>query len=42
MVVEGIKTTIPLQIKIMNDPDFQAGNFSTKFMDRYLTDGKKK
>ena len=42
MVVEGIKTTIPLQIKIMNDADFQAGNFSTKFMERYLTDGKKK
>jgi acetyl-CoA carboxylase biotin carboxylase subunit len=35
MVVEGIKTTIPLQIKIMNDPDFQSGNFSTKFMERY-------
>jgi acetyl-CoA carboxylase, biotin carboxylase subunit len=35
MVVEGIKTTIPLQLKIMNDADFQAGNFSTKFMERY-------
>ena len=42
MVVEGIKTTIPLQIKIMNDPDFQAGNFSTKFMERFMTDGKRK
>jgi len=42
MVVEGIKTTIPLQIKIMNDPDFQAGNFSTKFMERYQTDNKRK
>lgn len=42
MVVEGIKTTVPLQIKIMNDPDFQTGNFSTKFMERYLTDNKKK
>ena len=35
MVVEGIKTTIPLHIKIMNDPDFQAGNFSTKFMETF-------
>ena len=26
MVIEGIKTTIPLHLKIMNDPDFQAGN----------------
>ena len=36
MVVEGIKTTIPLHLKILNDPDFIAGNFSTRFMDRYL------
>ena len=36
MVVEGIKTTIPLQLKIMNNPDFQAGKFSTKFMEDFL------
>ena len=36
MVVEGIKTTIPLHLKILNDPDFVAGNFSTRFMDRFL------
>jgi len=36
MVVEGIKTTIPLHLKILNDPDFNAGNFSTRFMDRFL------
>jgi acetyl-CoA carboxylase biotin carboxylase subunit len=36
MVVEGVKTTIPLHLKILNDPDFIAGNFSTQFMDRYL------
>jgi acetyl-CoA carboxylase biotin carboxylase subunit len=36
MVVEGVKTTIPLHLKILNDPDFIAGNFSTRFMDRYL------
>ena len=36
MVVEGIKTTIPLHLKILNDPDFIAGNFSTRFMDRFL------
>jgi acetyl-CoA carboxylase, biotin carboxylase subunit len=36
MVVEGIKTTIPLHLKIMDDPDFQAGNFSTKFMEDFL------
>jgi acetyl-CoA carboxylase biotin carboxylase subunit len=36
MVVEGIKTTIPLHLKIMNDPNFQAGDFSTKFMEDFL------
>lgn len=34
-VIEGIKTTIPLHLRIMDDKDFQAGNFSTKFMERY-------
>ncbi len=36
MVVEGIKTTIPLHIKIMNDEKFQAGDFSTKFMEEFF------
>jgi acetyl-CoA carboxylase biotin carboxylase subunit len=36
MVVEGVKTTIPLHLKILDDPDFIAGNFSTRFMDRFL------
>jgi acetyl-CoA carboxylase, biotin carboxylase subunit len=34
-VIEGIKTTIPLHVKIMNDPDFVAGKLSTTFMDRF-------
>ncbi|HEX8735113.1 MAG TPA: acetyl-CoA carboxylase biotin carboxylase subunit [Pyrinomonadaceae bacterium] len=38
MVIEGIKTTIPLHLKIMNDEKFQAGDFSTKFMEEF---GKK-
>jgi acetyl-CoA carboxylase biotin carboxylase subunit len=36
MVVEGIKTTIPLHLRIMDDPNFQAGNFSTRFMEEFL------
>lgn len=36
MVVEGIKTTIPLHLAILNDPDFAAGKFSTRFMERFL------
>lgn len=33
--IEGIKTTIPMHLKILNDPDFMAGNISTHFMERY-------
>jgi len=36
MVVEGIKTTIPLHLRIMNDKDFQNGNISTKFLNRWI------
>jgi acetyl-CoA carboxylase biotin carboxylase subunit len=35
MVVEGIKTTIPLHQKIMADEKFQKGDFSTKFMEEF-------
>jgi acetyl-CoA carboxylase, biotin carboxylase subunit len=35
-IVEGIHTTIPLHRKIMQDEDFRAGNFDTKFMERFL------
>ena len=34
-VVEGIRTTIPMHLKILNDPDFIAGRLSTHFMERY-------
>ena len=37
-VVEGIKTTIPLHLRILNDPDFIAGQFNTTFMDRFQND----
>ena len=36
MVVEGIKTNIPLHLRIMDDPDFQAGRLDTRFMDRFM------
>src|SRR3954469_23707447 len=35
-VVEGVKTTIPLHLKILSDPDFLAGRLSTGFMDRFM------
>src|SRR6186713_994820 len=39
-VIEGIKTSIPLHLKILNDPDFQAGRMSTAFMDRFMPKSK--
>ncbi|MBX3243946.1 MAG: acetyl-CoA carboxylase biotin carboxylase subunit [Acidobacteria bacterium] len=42
MVVEGIKTTIPLHKKIMADEKFRKGDFSTKFMEEFgLVENKK-
>jgi acetyl-CoA carboxylase, biotin carboxylase subunit len=32
-VIEGIKTTIPYHIQIMNDPNFINGNFDTKYLE---------
>ena len=34
-VVECIKTTIPLQLRILAGPDFVAGKLSTAFMERF-------
>ncbi len=44
MVIEGIKTTIPLHLKIMDDPKFRSGQFSTSFMEDFLAqnNGKNK
>jgi acetyl-CoA carboxylase biotin carboxylase subunit len=39
-VIEGIKTSIPLHLKIINDPDFIAGRLGTAFMDRYMPEKK--
>src|SRR5579862_7664824 len=35
-VIEGIKTSIPLHLRILSDPDFVAGRLSTSFMERFL------
>ena len=39
MVIEGIQTTIPLHLKIMDDPKFRAGEISTNFMEYFLSRG---
>ena len=34
-IVEGIKTTIPFHKKLMNNPEFINGNYTTKFMETF-------
>ncbi len=34
-VIEGVKTTVPLHLQLMRDPDFRAGNFTTAFMNTF-------
>ncbi|MEE2965792.1 MAG: acetyl-CoA carboxylase biotin carboxylase subunit [Acidobacteriota bacterium] len=36
MVVEGVETTIPLHLRVLSDPDFLAGRFTTSFLERFL------
>jgi acetyl-CoA carboxylase biotin carboxylase subunit len=35
LVIEGVKTTIPLHMKLMDDKNFNSGKFTTKFLDNY-------
>ncbi len=35
-IIEGIDTTIPLHKKIVNNPDFIKGDYSTKFLEDFL------
>jgi len=34
-VVEGVKTTIPFHLQLMDDPDFIAGRYTTKFLEDF-------
>lgn len=34
-VIEGVKTTIPFHQRLMQDPNYRAGNFTTKFMENF-------
>ena len=35
-VIEGIKTTIPFHQQLMEDENFVAGNYTTKFMEDFV------
>jgi len=39
-IIEGIYTSVPMHLKILADPDFRAGKFDTKFMERFLAKKK--
>ncbi|MEJ6492556.1 MAG: acetyl-CoA carboxylase biotin carboxylase subunit [Flavobacteriales bacterium] len=34
-IIEGVKTTIPFHVKLMENEDFNKGNFTTAFMDTF-------
>jgi acetyl-CoA carboxylase, biotin carboxylase subunit len=38
-VIEGIKTTIPFHIRLMDNEQFRAGNFTTKFLESFDLSG---
>ncbi|SFU27580.1 acetyl-CoA carboxylase, biotin carboxylase subunit [Pustulibacterium marinum] len=40
-VIEGIKTTIPFHRQLMDEPDYVAGNYTTKFMEDFEMKPKK-
>src|SRR5690606_15700507 len=37
-IIEGVHTTIPFLIELLEDPDFIAGNIDTKFLDRWMAE----
>ena len=39
-VIEGIQTSIPLQLKILADRDFVEGRLSTSFVERFMPPGR--
>lgn len=41
-VIEGIKTTIPFHLKVLENEEFISGNFDTSFLDNFLKEIKLK
>jgi acetyl-CoA carboxylase biotin carboxylase subunit len=37
-VVDGVKTTIPLHQLLLDDPDFQTGNYTIKWLEKWLAE----
>ena len=38
--IEGVKTTIPFHRQLMEDENYIAGNYTTKFMEDFVMDQK--
>ena len=34
-IIEGVKTTIPFHLKLMSDPGYLSGKYTTKFMENF-------
>ena len=34
-IIEGVKTTIPFHLKLMSDPAYLSGKYTTKFMEDF-------
>jgi acetyl-CoA carboxylase, biotin carboxylase subunit len=34
-IIEGVKTTIPFHLKLMDDETFKSGKFNTGFLDNF-------
>jgi acetyl-CoA carboxylase biotin carboxylase subunit len=37
MVVSGIRTTLPLHQRIVADPEFQAGDYTIHWLERFVS-----
>ena len=38
--IEGIHTSVPLHLRILNEPDFAAGRITTSFLDRFIAESR--
>lgn len=41
-VIQGVKTTIPMHLKVLNDPEFISGNYTTHFMSKFAPENNGK
>ena len=37
-VIEGVKTTIPLHQALLDNPDFQSGDYTIKWLEQWLAE----